>query len=454
MISKNTLTAESTKSIFAARNSSVRYRLIAEAANQFDGMALLRFKGKSIAIVSDPLIARELHTKHAESLTRRSTVNSLLRLVIGDSLLTIDGDQWLSLRQAVNPALSETAVSVYLPELVRLFAARYDRLATRSNTEYVHVSRDDILSNQYAATARIVFGLDFSDPDLRKLVANDLETFRYIGQFKPGSINLPSWMPFSLANRVGQSSSKSTELLLKYNREFHAHRSSEDQDQSILASFNREQATESRCPLRFGRTGEIDLVRTLFYSASVSTAMTLEWALRVLASKRDILDKLTREIDELITDDCDVVDSLPSLHLCRSFILEVTRLYAVIPSVHKTAVADISVSRSVLISRGTLVITSIHGIHTNPWFWDEPLEFRHDRFLKKNYPHEAFWPFSFGAHVCPGKSLALSELVMSLALILRRFKVHEEPDIDFEGACQGVVVVPARSDGYRLVRRH
>jgi cytochrome P450 len=327
-------------------------------------------------------------------------------------------------------------------------------LATRSTTEYVHVSREDIVSNQYAATARIVFGLDFSGPDLRKLVANDLETFRHIGQFKPGSINLPSWIPFSLANRVRQSASKSTELLLEYNRKFHANRSSEVQDQSILAWFNREQATESRCPLRFGRTGELDLVRTLFYSATLTTAMTLEWALRILASKRDIVDELTSEIDELITDDCEIVDSLPSLQLCRSFILEVTRLYAVVPTVLKTAVADISVSRSVLISQGTVVITSIHGIHTNPCFWDEPLEFRHDRFLRKDYPHEAFWPFSFGAHVCPGKSLALSELVVSLALILRRFKVHEEPEIDFEGAFQGVLVVPARSDSYRLVRRH
>lgn len=453
MFGRKDVKSDATRSIFSKSNNSIRYRLIAHAANESGGIHSLRFKGKNIVLVSDPIIAKELHTKHASSLIRRGPINNLVRLIIGDSLLTINGDEWLSLRQKVNPSLSDAAVSSYLPTLVRLYSDKYDRLICSSGSRICGVSREEILRIQYAATARIVFGRELETNDLEGLLYNDFNSFRYVGEFRPGSLHLPSWIPLTMASKIVKSSSESTRILDRYNKEFNSRMSVTSGETSLLALYELGENANKGCPLGFEQKKRIDFIRTLFYSATLTTAMTLEWALRVLSSNGDLLNLITREVDLAIRDDSQIIEALPSLHICKSFILEVTRLFSVIPSVLKSASADIDISGKLEIKRGSVVITSIHGIHTNPEYWDDPLTFRYDRFLNSVFPHEAFWPFSFGAHVCPGKSLALAELLVSLVLIVRRFTVLEKPGIDLNGCCQGIVVVPAMSSVYGLERR-
>ncbi|KAJ2714704.1 hypothetical protein H4R19_001584 [Coemansia spiralis] len=73
---------------------------------------------------------------------------------------------------------------------------------------------------------------------------------------------------------------------------------------------------------------------------------------------------------------------------------------------------------------GTVLCGSIGGVHLNPETWPEPQRFMPERFLgpagearKKNIV-----AFSAGIRICPGRHLAMLELVLGLATILRRYE--------------------------------
>lgn len=65
------------------------------------------------------------------------------------------------------------------------------------------------------------------------------------------------------------------------------------------------------------------------------------------------------------------------------------------------------------------------ALHMDPTYWDEPEEFRPERFLDENgqlAPRISNWmPFSTGRRVCVGESVAKVELLLSLAYFLKRY---------------------------------
>ena len=140
------------------------------------------------------------------------------------------------------------------------------------------------------------------------------------------------------------------------------------------------------------------------------------------------------------------------MHKTRAFVLEVMRCYPAVPSILKEAVSDISCSFGV-IPKGSAVIVSIHGIHTNPLYWQNPAEFSMDRFELNASHHETFWTFGLGSHACPGRMLAISEVMIVIALLVRRFCVVSQPSMSLDVNCPSIFLEPMDNQAFLLKPR-
>jgi cytochrome P450 len=76
------------------------------------------------------------------------------------------------------------------------------------------------------------------------------------------------------------------------------------------------------------------------------------------------------------------------------------------------------------IPRGSTVLIPIHSLHHDPRFWPEPEVFDPSRFLPENihsHHRSAYLPFGGGRRVCIGKSFALMEMTLVVAIMSQRF---------------------------------
>ncbi|KAI9118357.1 hypothetical protein K1719_010689 [Acacia pycnantha] len=161
-----------------------------------------------------------------------------------------------------------------------------------------------------------------------------------------------------------------------------------------------------------------------------TTTVTLTWALSLLMNNPEVLKKAVQELESEVGKERLVVESdLKNLHYLQAIIKEAMRLYPAAPlSVIHESMEDCTVA-GYHIPSGTRLLTNLSKIHRDPRVYEDPLEFRPERFLTthKNIDlrgqHFELIPFGAGRRICPGISFALHISQLTLASVLHGFDV-------------------------------
>nr|XP_008536838.1 PREDICTED: steroid 21-hydroxylase [Equus przewalskii] len=162
----------------------------------------------------------------------------------------------------------------------------------------------------------------------------------------------------------------------------------------------------------------------LFIGGTETTASTLSWAVAFLLHHPEIQQRLQDELDRELGPRA-LGSTVPfkdraRLPLLNATIAEVLRLRPVVPLAlpHRTTRPTSIVGYD--IPKGTIIIPNLQGAHLDETIWEQPHEFRPDRFL---YPgaSPSTLAFGCGARVCLGEPLARLELFVVLAQLLRAF---------------------------------
>ncbi|KAG8847820.1 hypothetical protein FRB96_001408 [Tulasnella sp. 330] len=79
--------------------------------------------------------------------------------------------------------------------------------------------------------------------------------------------------------------------------------------------------------------------------------------------------------------------------------------------------------KEVFIPKGSEIGINTPALHYNPKYWPDPYRFNPERYMKKDWPKEAFLGFSIGPRQCLGRKFAEVESVATITLILRKYKI-------------------------------
>ena len=133
-----------------------------------------------------------------------------------------------------------------------------------------------------------------------------------------------------------------------------------------------------------------------------------------------------------------------------AIIKETLRLYPAAPlSAPHESTEDCIVS-GYNIPKGTRLLVNLYKMHRDPNIWQDPLEFRPERFLTTQKDidfkgkHYDLLPFGSGRRMCPGVFFALHALHFTLATLIQQFvlkKPSNEP-IDMR-ECSGLTTSKA-----------
>ncbi|MQM15848.1 hypothetical protein Taro_048802 [Colocasia esculenta] len=164
-----------------------------------------------------------------------------------------------------------------------------------------------------------------------------------------------------------------------------------------------------------------------------TSAGTMTWALALLLNHRRVLDKVRQEIDLHVGAARNVEEKdIPNLVYLHAVVKETTRLYPVAPlSLPHEATADCRVG-GYHVPAGTRLLTNLWRLHRDPRVWGpDTEEFRPERFLDGEEvagvdvrgKQFQFLPFGSGRRMCPGLTLALQTMQLTLARLIHGFEL-------------------------------
>ena len=161
-----------------------------------------------------------------------------------------------------------------------------------------------------------------------------------------------------------------------------------------------------------------------------TTAVTLTWMWDALVRDPAMTERFYAEVDAVAGDRPVTVEDLPRLEFTNQLLLETMRLCPPIWIVGRLAQRD-AVVGGYQIHGGSILAVSPFLTHRHPDFWDDPEEFRPERWSTPTVDHPfAYFPFLAGRHLCLGKHLAITEILTVMATIAQRCRfepVREQP---------------------------
>ncbi|KAI6682785.1 hypothetical protein NL676_028698 [Syzygium grande] len=191
-------------------------------------------------------------------------------------------------------------------------------------------------------------------------------------------------------------------------------------------------------------TGEqIKGVLTDMFNAGTDTSTaTLVWTMTELIRNPSMMRKAQEEVREAAKGKLQVEESdLLRLTYLRSVIKEALRLHPPLPLLVPRATIEDCKIRGYEIPEGTTVFINVTAISTDPKCWENPEEFRPERFLNSsidfNGQNYELLPFGSGRRGCPGIHFGVVIVELAMANLLHRFnwKLPEGmsvEDIDME----------------------
>jgi cytochrome P450 len=204
-----------------------------------------------------------------------------------------------------------------------------------------------------------------------------------------------------------------------------------------------------------------DEVATFMLAGHETTANTMSWTLALLSAYPSARHRLEAEVDSVLADRGPEADDADKLPWTRAVVSEAMRLYPPAWTIERNALADDEVAGTP-VPAGSLVAIPPYLIHRHPEFWPDPAGFDPGRFLANGaaapggggHPGHryAYIPFGGGRRACVGASFAELETVLVVAAIARRYRL-ELTMRGIPAPTANVTLRPGRGLPMRLLRR-
>jgi cytochrome P450 len=384
------------------------------------------FGGKTAHLVSSPSGIRHVLQTNARNYTKQTRGIRMLKAILGEGLLTSDGEFWLRQRRIAQPAFHRERLHGFADLIDRHaedLCARWRLAAARREPVNAH---REMMALTLTIVGEALFGADVA-ADAPK-VAHALDDLLAVQDARfTRALPLPPWLPVPENRRFDRAKEALDEVCIGMIR---ARRGGSTAGRGDLLSM----LVEARDP----ETGEgmsdaqlRDEVVTTFVAGHETTANALTYALQLLGSHPSELEKLQRAVDERFSGEIHCREAFRFAPVER-VVNESLRLYP--PGwLFARAPIDDDVVDGFAIPKGSFVFVSAWVVHRKAALWENPDAFAPDRFEGPAPDRFAFFPYSGGPRQCIGAPFADMEMHAILARIARAFSwraVNPMPPID------------------------
>jgi cytochrome P450 len=402
------------------------------AALEYGDIAHYRLANLDFYQINHPDGIQQVLQANQHNYTKQGFDRDFLRPILGNGLFVNDGESWLRQRRLMQPAFHKHQIQNFAGIMTGAAGSLANEWETKNgnhqplNVAYEMMRLTLDIVNQALFSTHIDEFAGEQLPIIAQAITILIEDISY--RFQRPYYTL--WLPTRRNARFNEAIRTLDEViyqLIEARQQLlaeHPEAAPDDLLNTLLTV--RDEDTGEGMSKRQVR----DEVLTLFIAGHETTAVTLSWAFYLLDRYPLAAGKLQAELQQELNGRPPAIEDLPNLPYLRMLIDETLRLYPPAWITNRCAVQD-DIICDYRIPAGALVVLSPYAIHHHPAYWDEPEEFRPERFLPdavKNRPNFAYFPFGGGPHQCIGRSFAQVEACLVLATVAQRFRLVTAPD--------------------------
>lgn len=387
--------------------------LFSSGARNHGDLVRFRFAWMHYFLLNDERAVHHVLVENAKNYKKSANYQGL-RILLGEGLLTSEGEFWRKQRKLAQPAFHRDCIQNFLATFKQCASdmiARWER----------EVADKDVVIDLHAEFMRLTFrivGLCLLGKDLEGEASAFGDALNvalvWANEHVESLLRVPLWVPTpkNLACRAAMRTIEDVVLGVVAER-----RRTGVQKPDLLGMLMELQDDDG---VRMTDKQLRDELLTLVVAGHETTANALTFALYRLSQVPEVLSRLRAEVD-LSTED---EQSLVKLPYNRAVVDETLRLYPPAWVVEREAITDDRVSGKV-IPKGATIGISPFILHRNPKYWKDAESFMPERFLKPDpdRPKHAYMPFGAGPRTCIGNVFALTEMQIIVAMFVRRFDV-------------------------------
>ena len=378
---------------------------LTDLANEQGDIARIKLRKRDLFLLSHPSFIEEVLVRQADNFVKGPSLQRA-RVILGEGLLTSEGDEHLAQRRTLQPAFHRHKMEEYLPLMNENALAH---IANWQNGERV-----DMSEGMMRLTLNIALWSFFggAPKGAAEQVSDSMKTL--VRLFPLAQMPLPESARslFPSFKEAKTSLNEVTEALLHNPQNEYAKRALVH----ILKENHQDQFTDEQIHAH---------ALTFLLAGHETTALLLAWCWDMLAHNPMAQSILQAEVDSVLGGRLPTPEDIQKLPYTRAVVNETLRMRPPAWAMGREALRDCEIGGQ-FIPAGSTVVMSQWVTHHDARFYYEPLHFRPERWFDldgASTPRYSFFPFGGGNRVCIGEHFAMTEVVAVLAVMAQRWQI-------------------------------
>ncbi len=424
----------------AARFAKEPLELLTECSESLGDIFCLKFPGSEHwAFLSSPNAARQLFRAPRDHLTAAQIHSRFLGALFGtDATFCLDGQAHKNRQKMLLPLLSSKANASHIP----IFREMIETRVKSWQTDQIFPMLTEMHQLSLKFLIRLIFGA--GDPEFNDRLAEAFEELSALGArsrlvaMPKLQWNLGRWSPWG---RIIHSREKTRALLRAKISNLRTDRTQIEDAILEHLIFKPDGAGQF-----LQDDSLIDEIMNLLFAGHETTGGFLTWCLEALASHPEVREQLLKHLDEEVGDNPFGPEHIDKVPYLSAVIQETFRFRPAGPfSSFRTVAHPIELEGErgrFVLPAGFVVAQCFPIMGKRADLFEEPDSFKPERFMQSDRNAHDWTPFGGGGRVCTGKGLALLELQVAVATIVRAVDIEPVHSVTKVERC-GHLLAPA-----------
>lgn len=399
--------------------------LFTSGVREHGDLVRFRFAWLDYYLVNDAMGAHRVLVENAKGYVKSPNYQGL-KTMLGEGLLTSEGDFWKRQRKLAQPAFHRDSLHGFASDMV---GATSDLIERWRREDVCSGKPFDLHEEMMRLTFRIVgktlLGTDL-EADARDFGDSLNVALKWANEYVESIVRVPPWVPTPKNLRFRKAQSVIEGVVRRVVDE---RRSAKQAKRDLLGMLMA--ATDADTGDRMSDRQLMDELLTLTLAGHETTSNALSFAIYLLSRHPDVARRVREEEAKVLGGRAPSLEDLQAMPYMRAVIEETLRLYPPAWIVERmTLEEDVILGRA--IPKGSIVAVSPYAMHRNPRYHANPEGFDPGRFLTPDpsRPKLAYLPFGGGPRTCIGNAFAMMEMQIILPMLLSKF------DLDLVGGFQ------------------